>query len=346
MIWLLGCLSAKKVTDIAVVSPDLDDTLALCPGVAQPLEVELALKGGKTKHTRGKGRGHVAWREVELLLDGRVVDGVGVELPKDPRTSFGKTSTLEVRLADRPELSRTYTVVPRYDCAYVLDLRGTQGAHGDGGGWDEVDGEDGAPASVDEDGDYQGYGQDGQAGRSGRDGAHGSDGGPGSTARVFVYAHQDLVQVKVEASVLRDGKWKARTRRFLVDPQGGSLIVDVRGGDGGEGEDGQDGGDGGMGGEGDPPGRHGAGGHGGHGGDGGDGGPGGTVEFFIDPGALEVLELFEARYGGGAGGLGGNGGSGGGGDTVGQEGGEGRAGRDGPPGAEPTTTEDFLKPLF
>ncbi|HJN74164.1 MAG TPA: hypothetical protein QGF58_09555 [Myxococcota bacterium] len=345
MILLIGCLASKKVTDIEVVSPDVGDTLALCPGIVQPLEVELRLKNGRTKHTRSSGRDGVAWREIELVLDGQTSDGTGVTLYQDPRKSQGKELDLIVRLADRPELARRYSVVPRYDCDYVADLRGGSGWT-PSGAWDDLDGSDGAPASTDDDGRAQGAGQDGTAGGSGRNGEHGNDGGAGGHARVFVYAHEDLVQVKVEGEVLVDGEWRSKTRRYLLDPEGGTLRIDVRGGGGGHGEDGQDGGNGGLGGEGDPMGRHGSGGHGGHGGDGGDGGPGGDAVLFVDPGVTSYLDKLVVDHGGGPGGEGGRSGQGGAGDVPGQTGAGGRRGRDGEPGPLPVTHEDHLKKLF
>ena len=349
MSWvLLGCLASKKVTSVEVVSPDHGELLQLCPGIEEPLEVELSLKNGRTKHTRGVGRGHVAWRELELELDGRGFDEDFVKLPQDPRKSKGQELELVVRLADRPEMATTLRVVPRYDCHYVADFRGQHGADGRGPEFLSLDGDDGASADVDDAGRFLGPGQDGEDGRDAGAGHDGEPGDLGGHARVFVLhlADEDLVQVLVEGEVKVGGDWKPRTRRYLVSPDGGHLTIDVRGGDGGAGEEGREGGDGGLGGDGSPVGRHGRGGDGGHGGRGGDGGGGGSVEVFVDPSALEHLDLLLVEHGGGLGGEGGEGGVGGAGDTPGQAGAAGPRGREGRPGPPPVTVEDHLKPLF
>lgn len=350
MIWLLtACLSSKKVTDLSV---DLvgADTLAVCPGVPQAIEVELTLENGRTKHTRGSGRDHVAWRELKILFDGNPQDGTGFTLYADPRRSLNGPMELRVELADRPEVAQTLSVVPRYDCAFTADFSGFQGAWGVGGASDGRDGRDGDEAERRDDGSWAGAGQDGRSGTDGSPGATGGQGGPGGQARVFVQrvevGEQTLVQVLIEGEVLRDDAWQARTRRFLIDPDGGSLTVDVRGGAGGRGEEGGQGGEGGDGGDGDPPGGIGAGADGGRGGDGGDGGPGGNAEFYVDPMDVDLLDLFLVEHGGGQGGEAGQGGPGGTGNpggSPGTPGRTGRAGRDGPP---PSTSEQPLKPYF
>ncbi|MCP4806170.1 MAG: hypothetical protein GY913_05230 [Proteobacteria bacterium] len=347
---LAGCLASKKVTGLAIVSPDATETLAVCPGIAQPLEVQLELRNGKTKHTRSSGRGHVAWRELDILFDGNPQEGTGFTLYGDPRKSVDTEYVLRVRLADRPEVDHVLRVVPRYDCAYSADYTGETGAWGSRNVWVGRDGDDGDDAETRDDGSWRGRGSNGESGRHGSDGGIGGPGGQGGHARVFVQAvevgDQELIQVLVEGEVLRDGDWKARTRRYLIDPEGGSLTVDVRGGTGGQGEAGHSGGDGGDGGQGDPPGRAGDGGRGGRGGDGGDGGPGGYAEFIVDPGAVWALELFLVEHGGGAGGTSGDGGEGGNGEGAGQPGAPGRPGRTGQDGPPPTTTEQGLKPYF
>lgn len=191
-------------------------------------------------------------------------------------------------------------------------------------------------------------GADGQSGCNGADGANGSesvnggDGGDGSCGEpgypgepgyyleVFCDAyfdsvlHTDLLYVEVKNPELQ------LMRKYLVNPDGGSITIVSRGGDGGDGGRGGDGGNGGRGGDGkkriieirDTSGvktiitqengcKGGNGGNGGHGGCGGYGGPGGRIDVFYTLTAQKYLNSISVISSGGSSGMSGSGGRGG-----------------------------------
>ena len=320
---LLSCFSAKKVRSVRVV--DASEGLSLCPGIPTPLVVRAKQTNGRVRSTDGRGREGIGWGELVVRLDGRNFEDGAIALPADPRESMGKQYTLEIFLKDRPEVAFHSTVVPRYNCAFVADFSGRPGEVAESSGFLVRYGGDGAP------------------------GGHGDHGGS-ATAYVTTTECPDgrtCLSARVTGSLNQGTQGHAF---FLIDPEGGSLTVDVRGGAGGAGERGEEGepGDDGEEHSDGSTGRGQDGGGGGNGGDGGDGGDGGSAVVLLDPSAAPYRDRVSVDSRGGApgpGGEGGAGGQGGDGDPDGEDGYPGRWGRDGRPGRDGPAGEVIEQPV-
>ena len=307
---LLSCFSAKKIKSVRVAGAS--EGLALCPGQHTPITVRARTTKGQVRTTDGRGRSGLRWDEVVVRLNGQNFEQGSVWLPAHPNDSMGQTFTLEVFLKDRPEVASTTTVTPRYDCSFVADFSGRPGEDGRDDRFFERTGWDGV------------------------DGGHGQPGGSATAYAVAVEGADGRTLLQVRVSGKRNGEDR-RDLFFLVDPAGGQLTVDVRGGVGGAGEAGHEGDDGDDGPERDDgtQDRGDDGEHGGDGGDGGDGGPGGSGFVVLDAGAQKYAGHIVVDSRGGDGGLAGDGGDGGdGGDPDGDWGDDGRAGRDGRQGQD------------
>lgn len=316
---LTACLNSNKVKRLNV--PSDEGVIALCPGEVLPLKVNAKMRNGKRKSTTESGRDNLNWKHLEMRLDGQPMS-YSVAMPLDPSVSWQRPLSLKVWLADRPEVSWEGQVVARYDCNYVVDLRGYPGQDGLFTTRDGRDGSDGDTTTGDR-------GEEGGDAQNGAAGEHGSHGNMGPQARVYLVESttaEGLLEARVELAGSRES-WT-----YLMLPGASSLLLDVSGGAGGAGGPGQDGGQGGAGGDGPRKGRGGDGGNGGDGGDGGDGGQGGSAELIVDPSAQAWSDSITLRAQGGPGGLPGEqgyGGRGGAGDPEGEDGVDGRAGRPG-----------------
>lgn len=210
-------------------------------------------------------------------------------------------------------------------------------------------------------------GNDGSAGFSGssngdcgKDGGNGNDGNPGEHGNggddlnIFVDAYTDNILQTDLVYVEVDDLNHPYRKKYLINPNGGSILARTSGGDGGNGGSGGSGGNGGNGAKGKEimwetkdstgvhyhyktghGGRGGDGGDAGYGGNGGDGGDGGDILIHYTAKAKPYLYIIKAESTGGDGGRGGNagsagkGGSGGYGDPFGSSGRNGNSGRSG-----------------
>lgn len=213
-------------------------------------------------------------------------------------------------------------------------------------------------------------GSTGQHGGHGQDGQHGDHGSYGHDIDVFTDIYYDSIVGKDLIKVFVDDLNDNIQQYFLINPQGGSIVIDARGGDGGSGGSGGWGGNGGKGYKGEyyyeyvqdiivkkdtsgkeikeivtrtierqhPGGDGGNGGWGGYGGIGGNGGDGGYIVIYHTPAMRKYLNLIRtfAQGGsggsGGSGGFGGSGGDGGDGNPKGRSGARGADGGSGPTG--------------
>ena len=208
----------------------------------------------------------------------------------------------------------------------------------------------------------------GSAGRNGQDGQDGEFGSSGDGLDIYLDAYTDSILKKTMVKAFIGNVNTKKTKRFLIDPDGGSLYVSAIGGSGGDGGSGGNGGAGGAGQDGefyteiikeiviqkDTAGREiktevqrtitrqrqgengGNGGDGGFGGYGGHGGSGGYVIVYYTNTAQPFLKLLNINVSGGSGGnggLGGNGGNGGNGGRGTPNGRNGRSGRNAPSGS-------------
>jgi len=247
--------------------------------------------------------------------------------------------SLKSQLKSNPEITDEYEFLLDYKDNYIRNIYamdGTDGFYGTNG-------------------HNNGTGGDGE---DGSHGGHGGDGYNGHNVTVFVDSyfdtvlHTDLLKVRVEDLV------SSKAWRYLVNPNGGSILIRSLGGDGGYGGDGGDGGNGGDGYDGTEyiveikindstyitethktaGGNGGNGGYGGSGGDGGYGGDGGNIFVYVTPVAMKYDNLIQVKSVpgnggcGGSGGCGGYGGNGGDGEPDGNSGNSGSGGGSGSSG--------------
>jgi hypothetical protein len=204
-----------------------------------------------------------------------------VALPADPRKSEGLVPHLKITVKGHPGIAAEIDIPVRYDVRFVANFSGAAGSDGSAGS-DGNSGSDGAAGSTDPKNPQPGgVGSDGGAGANGGDGQAGE---PGQNLHVWVTlkdgAHP-LLAVKVAGA--------SDERLFLVDPNGGSLLVKTNGGPGGSAGLGGRGGRGGAGGVGTPSGTDGANGADGSTGWPGKGGAAGTIIVIVDPRAKPFM---------------------------------------------------------
>jgi len=341
---LSGCfrvaLKEQPVTSIDVRF----DKNAMCPGETGQLSIWAKLKTGEVLGSENLSEGKVRWDSYRVTLNGQRVEEGRVVVPADPM-AVKIPSRLDIAVDGHPELNTAFTVPIHFKCRFTAEFRGQDGRDGASGqdGENGRRGQDGRSYTVP---GKSGFQKDpGGNGSDGRDGRDGQDGEPGRDAedlevRVTMAAPSPdlrLLQVKVT------GQQSRREAVYLVDPNGGSLVVSATGGSGGDGGRGGHGGRGGDAGDGEPDGNSGNGGNGGNGANGADGGRGGRITVLVSPAAqahLPVLQFLNAGGRGGNPGAPGGGGSNGSfGRTNGRNGRMGqsgrRGGRQGPDGPTP-----------
>ncbi|MBE7451899.1 MAG: hypothetical protein HS111_24330 [Kofleriaceae bacterium] len=159
-------LDAAKATAIEVGL--VGDGRRFCPGgEARQLEIVVATSDGQRLDTwsRGEGRGgKLPFTVFEYTTTWGQIDGDGfVRLPDDPIAAIGRVVTVEVRVAERPDLVGQVALEPDFGCGGTLGGLGARG----GSGWGGQVGADGRP---------------GQAGTTTRDGAPASTAATAATA--------------------------------------------------------------------------------------------------------------------------------------------------------------------
>ncbi len=257
----------------------------LSPGASARLSVVATTTDGRTLASVGTGDGKVLLDSYVFEASVATVDADGVvRLPADPRLSEGRTPHVRPHAAGQATPVAELDIPLHYDVAYTTTYAGRDG----GDGTDGLDGLAGPPGGTGSfDPESPSAGGDGGDGGNGTDGDHGEDGSPGPDVRVAIAlapgAHP-LLRVRAIES--------GHDRFFLVDPDGGSLALAVRGGHAGQGGRGGRAGPGGSGGAGSPPGMGGRDGLPGHDGLAGSAGAAGRVEVAVDPAAARYLDRF------------------------------------------------------
>lgn len=264
----------------------------IAPGEKLPLVVTFTGADGKPWVTEGAGHGKVLWKDLQVTATVAAANQKGVvSLPHDPRISEGKVPHVAITVPSHPDLHAEFDIPVRYDYSYVSSFSGSSGSSGFNGS-DGMDGSSGSSGSFDP--DHPSAGRDGGDGTSGGDGSDGGSGGDGPPVQVRVALRagsHPLLQVIVSAP--------GHDRRYLVDPQGGSLTVKSLGGPGGSGGKGGRGGRGGSGGMGSPSGRSGSDGRSGRDGSDGSSGRGGRIAVMYDPQAKPFLGVISLSNPGG-----------------------------------------------
>jgi hypothetical protein len=265
---------------------------ALAPGEKSPMVVILTTQDGTVLETEGQGHGKVRWKDLTVTASLAEVNSKGiVSLPPDPRVSDGKTPHVTIAVPSHPEMHAELDVPVRYDYQFSAHFYGSSGSSGFDGS-SGSNGTDGMTGSIDP--EHPSAGGNGSDGGNGTDGDNGKLGGDGPPVQVRVALRagsHPLLQVRVFA----EGKEKL----FLVDPQGGSLMVSSEGGSGGSGGKGGHGGRGGSGGAGIPSGQSGSNGLDGHDGMSGSAGNGGRITVAYDPQAKPFLSAIHLSNEGG-----------------------------------------------
>ena len=257
---------------------------AIPPGGKSPLVVTFVGSNGKTYVTEGQGKGKVMWQDLKVTATIASVNKKGVvAIPRDPRLTDGKTPHVSITVPSHPDLHAELDIPVRYDVAFAANFSGASGAKG-ADGIDGTNGSSGSMGSTDP--NNPSAGGDGGDGTNGTDGSNGQDGGDAPAVQVHVALQSGthpLLQVAVYAA--------GRTKLFLIDPQGGSLMVRADGGSGGLAGHGGRGGSGGSGGVGTPNGNSGRSGSNGQDGMSGSDGRGGQITVTYDPQAKPYIGI-------------------------------------------------------
>jgi hypothetical protein len=271
-------------TPVASIKVSLPKGPGIAPGEKSPLVVVLTQPDGKILQTEGEGHGKVLWKDITVTATVVTVNQKGVlVLPPDPRVSDGKIAHVSVTVPSHPEFRSELDVPVRYDTKFAANFSGVSGPSGFNGS-DGVSGINGTPGSIDlNNPSAGGNGTNGTDGSNGGDGGSGGDGPPVQVRVALREGSHPLLQIVVSA--------QGGQEFYLVDPQGGSLIVSSSGGSGGSGGKGGKGGRGGSGGSGTPNGSNGRDGSDGRDGSSGSSGRGGSITVIYDPAAQPFLNV-------------------------------------------------------
>lgn len=280
---LSGCaaMNLNKLT-ISSMAASLPKGPSIAPGEKFPLLVTMTQPDGKVLSTEDEAEERISWKDLEVTASVVTVDKNGrVSLPADPRLSDGKLPHVTITVPSHPDLRAELDIPVRYDRKFSANFQGSSGFSGLDGASGR-DGSSGSMGSFDPDHPVAGgNGEDGTNGSDGEDGKPGDDGPPVQVRATLRSGSHPLLQVGVFA--------QNKQKFFLVDPQGGYLVVTSEGGSGGSGGRGGRGGRGGSGGAGSPSGRSGSDGLSGHDGRSGLSGNGGRIVVTYDPQAKPLL---------------------------------------------------------
>lgn len=278
---LAGCYTRLDDKPITSISASIGAPSGLGPGQSTQLTIAARTSDGKQLTTVGSGKGDVAFSSFALSGELVSVSDRGIlTLVDDPRLIEGNTPHLHIATVGHPDVVADLTIPVRYDVAYRANFGGAQGLDGRPG----RDGERGTNGTDGSDPNNPRPGGDGSPGGNGGRGGDGQDGDPGQATQVWLTVRPGDHPM-LEARVLS----YAQEKFYLIDPKGGSLLVDVSGGAGGRAGDGGFGGIGGKGGDGSPGGRYGPDGERGRPGRPGRGGAPGSITVWVDPAAVPYL---------------------------------------------------------
>jgi hypothetical protein len=205
----------------------VSDSIAHCPGASFPIGVIAVTPMHKELKTRGLCKGFVNWNSYSVRVEGGTFDQGMITLTTDPRISDGRFK-ITVTPYYYPELKQEIELPVSYKTKFIAVCKGQNGL----GGFNGLSGTELQQMDT-----VKRKGYNGIRGQAGTDGETGSD---GCIADVFVKAI--IVSDKPLMNVLVINHCDNSHTTFWVDPDGGSLLIDVSGGDGGNGGNGGDGG--------------------------------------------------------------------------------------------------------
>lgn len=262
------------------ITASLKGATAIAPGGKAPLSIVATTTDGRSLATAGTGDGKVLPDSYTFQASAATVDEDGVvSLSEDPRLLDGHVPHVRIVAAGTSSPVADFDIPVGYDVPFAATYAGISGNDG-ANGWD---GSDGMPGSVDL--NSPSPGGNGSNGTDGGNGGDGSDGEPGPDVRMWIALEagpRPLLRVRANEA--------GHDHYFVVDPQGGSLTIAVRGGTAGWGGRGGSGGRGGFGGTGSPAGFAGTSGNDGRGGSPGRSGAAGKVTILVDPAAAPWLD--------------------------------------------------------
>ncbi len=213
-----------EVSKIKIIT---NDSLILFPGTSFSIGIIAETPFHKELKTRGLCNGFVNWNSYSVRVEGGVFDRGEIIVSTDPRIAkdFLKISVTPFFY---PELKQEIELPISYKTKFIVNCKGQNGL----GGFNGLSGEE--LHGLDTTKNWKSY--DGHQGQNGTDGETGAD---GCIADVFVKAK--MVSEKRMISVLVINHCNNIHSVFLIDPDGGSLLVDVSGGNGGDGGNGGNG---------------------------------------------------------------------------------------------------------
>jgi hypothetical protein len=199
------------------------DSIRVYPGASFPINVIAFTPTKKELKTRGLN-GYVNWNSYAVRVQGGTFKNGIVTVNSDPRFT-GNPFKISVYPYYYPEVQSEITLPLSYKAKFIADCKGQKGADGANG----LAG--GAADSLKVPHIYRG-----------RRGQAGADGGPASDGCLAdVYVKAMTVSDRQVMNVLVINHCDDSRSVFWIDPDGGSLLVDVSGGDGGKGGNGGDG---------------------------------------------------------------------------------------------------------
>ncbi len=216
-----------RITQIRIIIPD---SLLAYPGASFPVDVIAISSKQKELKTRGLANGFVNWNSYAVTVEGGIFNKGIITLNADPRKT-GSHFKISIRAISKPGLRQELILPVTYKAKFIAHCKGQNGVDG-------VDGLSGEEL-LRLDTIRRKYVYNGRRGQNGTDGGTGHD---GCIADVYVKA--EIVEGKKMMNVLVINHCDNSHSVFRIDPDGGSLLVDVSGGDGGNGGNGGDGGPG------------------------------------------------------------------------------------------------------
>lgn len=218
-------LQNVQISKITVIIPD---SLLLAPGTSFPIGVIARTSKGKELKTRGLCKGFVNWNSYIVEVEGGSFEKGMVTIDTDPKKTE-KHFKISITAFSSPQFKQEIELPVSYKTNFIANCKGQKGASGKNGlSGAEIHQLDTTRRKSK---DYSGW--------KGQAGSNGETGNDGCVADVFVKAM--TLSGKKLMNVLVINHCDNSRSVFWIDPDGGSLTVDVSGGDGGDGGNGGDG---------------------------------------------------------------------------------------------------------
>lgn len=218
-------LQNVQVNKIRIIIPD---SILFSPGSSFPIGVIASSSKGKELKTRGLCNGFVNWNSYSVEVEGGVFEKGIVTIDSDPKKT-DRHFKISIAPFVSPQLKQEVELVISYKTNFIANCKGQKGISGKNGlSGEEVHQLDTTRRKKN---NYSGW--------RGQAGSNGETGGDGCVADAFVKAM--TLSGKKLMNVLVINHCDNSHLVFWIDPDGGSLTINVSGGEGGNGGDGGDG---------------------------------------------------------------------------------------------------------